>query len=312
MHRAVGVLVCTLALVSCKKPRSDNAEVVTAFEGFATRMCACADRACADLVLEAMTAWSTEMAKKPDDGNRPDEAAMKAMTDLGQKYSDCLTKLMDLPVPVKPTEPPEPTEPAEPTEPTPTVTVSRPADRPTIAKLVQEAKDYHRAAEEHLALHVLTARYVASDGMLDPTYGELTIGFGNRPPTPPGPALDDPARPTGAPIPDPPAPRADTWGKRDDHSLCPTGTWTSKSGWTWKSRGRFCTTAPEIIPRCSTAEVWNRAKAKRAPATAIAVLDLLPRDDGTQSWSFSITDELRKVDIDLVIKDNCTAVVEKQ
>ena len=128
----------------------------------------------------------------------------------------------------------------------------------------------------------------------------------------PAPITDDPNRPTGAPIPAlPPKPPENTSLKRSDGSLCPTGTWTSMAGWTWKAKARLCSAAAELVPRCSTAEVWKRAKAKRAPANAIAVLDLLRLDDGTQSWLFSITDELRKVDIDLELKDNCAAVVER-
>lgn len=212
-------------------------------------------------------------------------------------------------VPVKPAEPPP-----EPPEPTPTVVFSTPADRPTIAKLVQEAKDYTRAAEEHLAVHVLTAKYVASDGMLDPTYGELTIAFGNPLPRARVPVAppDDPNRPTGAPIPDPLPESEDTWSKRPDLSLCPRGAWSSMGGWSWRPKGRPCTAAPELVPRCSAAEVWKRAKAKRAPTNAIAILDLVSRDDGTQGWNFSIIDELRKVDVELEITDNCAAVVEKQ
>ena len=65
--------------------------------GFADDMCKCKDKACADKVQEGMTKWSTDMAAKGGDkkaDEKPDEAMMKKMTEVGQKYAECMTKAM--------------------------------------------------------------------------------------------------------------------------------------------------------------------------------------------------------------------------
>ncbi|MBA3457431.1 MAG: hypothetical protein H0T42_30400 [Deltaproteobacteria bacterium] len=314
MQRAVAVVV--LALAGCKVKRSsDEASVALAkMSEFADAMCSCKDRTCVDSVQEAVTRWSTEMAAKngPSRDERPDEATIKRMTDVGQKYAECMTRMMEAPpAPAQP-EKPLPKEPApEPTKQivTPAWKLSTPADRPTIATLIQEAKAFNRASEEQFALHVLKTSYVASDGTLDPTYGELTIAFGDAEPKAPDPVPDDPARPTGAPIPASPQapPGGDVRPKRPLQARCPNGVWTSKGGWRWREGA--CWTQTELIPRCSMPEVWMRARAKRAPANAVAVIELV--SNGTQLWKFSINDALRKVDIELHIDDTCTVRVEK-
>lgn len=320
MQRTVGSLVVVIvALAGCKQRSSSGVaqadETTDKFRTFVTTMCACRDKACAVRVQEAMTKWAaetTESSRGRDE--RPDEATMKQMAELGVQYAECTNKAMELPAPAEdPAQPPRIEIPRGPV-PVP-VKLSSPADRPTVAKLVAEAKAYTRATEDHLAVHVLKLSYVASDGMLDPTYGELAIELGDAEVKAPAPVPipDDPARPTGAPIPEPPPPppppARDIWSKRTDRSRCPTGRWTSKAGWTWDYQA--CTTAPELVPRCSTAEIWNRATAKRAPANAVAIMELQSAEDGTQSWKFSINDPLRKVDLAIDIADTCTAVVEK-
>lgn len=60
------------------------------------QMCTCTDKACADRVQESMTAWSIDMASQAGDveGQRADEATMKKMTEVGQRYGECMTKAM--------------------------------------------------------------------------------------------------------------------------------------------------------------------------------------------------------------------------
>lgn len=313
MQRTVGILVVVLvALTGCKQRQSsDDVETMDTFRVFVTAMCACRDKACADGVQEGLTKWSVDMAKSSPSrrDEKLDEATMKQMSEIGQQYAECMTKALQPPVPA---EDPEQTSHLETTkEPAPPpVKLSSPADRPTIAKLVAEARAYTRATEEQLAVHLLKLSYVASDGMLDPAHGALAIELSKAEVKGPDPAAipDDPARPTGAPIPPPPPAR--TPSKRTHLvSRCPTGTWSSKAGWTWADR--LCWKAPELIPRCSTAEVWSRAKAQGAPANAVAIIELHSDDDGTQSWKFSINDPLRKVEVALEIADTCAPVVEK-
>jgi len=65
-------------------------------EEFSNEMCKCKDKACADKVQEGMTKWSTDMAAKG--GEKKDEKRtrrpMKKMTEIGQKYAECMTKAM--------------------------------------------------------------------------------------------------------------------------------------------------------------------------------------------------------------------------
>jgi len=63
---------------------------------FMEQMCACSDKACADRVQEDMTKWSTEMAAKAGDAKdqKADEVTMKKMTEVGQRYGECMTKAM--------------------------------------------------------------------------------------------------------------------------------------------------------------------------------------------------------------------------
>jgi hypothetical protein len=85
------------AVGACKKKGGgDAAEAVTQMTKFKDEMCACKDKACADKVQESMTKWSTDMAAKAGDkkDQKPDEATMKKMTEVGTQYGECMTKAM--------------------------------------------------------------------------------------------------------------------------------------------------------------------------------------------------------------------------
>ena len=83
---------------ACKKKGGGGAgEAMEKMGAFAEDMCKCKDKACADKVQEGMTKWSTDMAAKGGDkkaDEKPDEATMKKMTEVGQKYAECMTKAM--------------------------------------------------------------------------------------------------------------------------------------------------------------------------------------------------------------------------
>jgi hypothetical protein len=83
---------------ACKKKSGGGAgEAMAKMSEFADEMCKCKDKACADKVQEGMTKWSTDMAAKGGDkkaDEKPDEATMKKMTEVGQKYAECMTKAM--------------------------------------------------------------------------------------------------------------------------------------------------------------------------------------------------------------------------
>jgi hypothetical protein len=81
-----------------KKGGGDAGEAMAKMSEFSDSMCKCADKACADKVQADMTKWSTDMAAKGSKKDeKPDEATMKKMTEVGQKYAECMTKAMTAP-----------------------------------------------------------------------------------------------------------------------------------------------------------------------------------------------------------------------
>jgi hypothetical protein len=69
---------------------------VARMRGFAGQMCACKDRVCADEVQQELTSWSTSMAgRERDPEERPSEALMKEMQEIGMHYAECMMKAMD-------------------------------------------------------------------------------------------------------------------------------------------------------------------------------------------------------------------------
>jgi hypothetical protein len=69
-------------------------DLVATFRAFTDQMCACKDKACADKVQDDFTKWGTEMSKKMDRDERPDDETMKQLTDMMSRYADCMTKVM--------------------------------------------------------------------------------------------------------------------------------------------------------------------------------------------------------------------------
>jgi hypothetical protein len=173
-----------------------------------------------------------------------------------------------------------------------------------VALLVDDARTYVAGLETDLVVQRLEVRYVRADGSMDPTYGELIVTFDAPTPTA---VADDPARPIGAPVPEPVTVKPRRAGSR-----CPRLVW-KPSG--WASTLHFCTQGEQLVgPRCAVTEIWARAVAKGAPKDALAVLEIQgpdPRYNLTQRWQFRITDRPRKVDVRHLFADDCTPVVEK-
>lgn len=72
----------------------DYAKCAIATFGFFTdQVCACKDRACAEKINAEVTTWGMEMAQKPPKDVKQTPETTKVMTDLGQKYATCVTKL---------------------------------------------------------------------------------------------------------------------------------------------------------------------------------------------------------------------------
>lgn len=82
----------SLASFGCKKKGADGGGYTAAMDDFATKMCACKDKACADGVSTDMAKWSTEYASKPGAAKvSADDGAKVAAA--GQKLADCMTKI---------------------------------------------------------------------------------------------------------------------------------------------------------------------------------------------------------------------------
>jgi hypothetical protein len=284
----IAILIAVVALSGCKtesKTKSAVAAAMAKMSEFADAMCACKDRACTDVVQESMTRWSADMAAKGDHrmDDRPDEAAMKKMTEIGQQYAECMTRAMMASEP----PPPPPPKPAKPEVPT---VVASPA---TVEQLLAAARVWARGAHEQLQVVDLDVFYVDADGTLDPDSGKVRIELGRA-----TPSADDPKRRTGAPV--KPAPTQPT--------SCMELSWTAADGWVQQSRGS-CREAVIPYPRCTVPVIWKRAIAKGAPADALAVLHVQERTP--RRWSFAITDEPRNVAIQYSFDDDCELVVEK-
>jgi len=144
---------------------------------------------------------------------------------------------------------------------------------------------------------------VRADGTLDPKYGELEIEFGAS--ARPLEQLDDPSRPTGAPLPSPP-PNA-----KPRENGCPKPAWI---GGKWTLRDGYCRRQEPLVgPRCTAKVIWDRAIAQGAPKDAIAVLKIdSPNDFGSSAlWRFEISDRLRKIQFRKSYKDDCPVAIEQ-
>src|SRR5262249_32437479 len=159
------------------------------------------------------------------------------------KYSECMTKLMEPAVPAVPAVPAIPVGPR-------TWAVPPMPAKPTVDAMLMAARESATKQEASLVLSKLEARYVRSNGQLDPTYGALEVA--SAPPNP----KDDPNRPIGAPVPE----------VKNTLTECPT--WTAAKGaWTGSTNG--CTAAALQPPRCNLSQVWKRALAEKVPEAAL-------------------------------------------
>ena len=96
LSRATTSVVGNSSVHAAEAPEASEASVAMAkMSEFADRMCQCTAKPCADRVQEDMTRWSTEMAAKASrNDSPPDEATLKKMTEIGQRYGECMTTAM--------------------------------------------------------------------------------------------------------------------------------------------------------------------------------------------------------------------------
>lgn len=269
MNRAlVGAL---LVAAGCKKPPDDG--MLVKMTGFADQMCKCNDEPCVTKVIDAMQAWTSTMAKPSD--AKPDPALMK----LVERYSECMTTVINKSAGSAP--PPPPPKPA----PKPEVVTG------DVELLVARAMTEVGANP----LSDLALEYVKSDGTLDGTYGKLTVRTAKRPAN-----ADDPSRPLGAPVAVEP-----TRSGRDD---CP---FIVVEHSTWSHTAGTCHSVENLAhPHCGAREVWRQAIVAGAPPAALASLRLEAYGSG-QHWYFTIDDGPRNVHFRHLVPDDCAAVVEQ-
>lgn len=174
---------------------------------------------------------------------------------------------------------------------TPATPPTRIADR-----LIAEAL----ARNPNMTINRLEIDYVAADGTLAPSYGELEITLQGPEP---GPPPDDPKRPIGAPVPPPTTNRecrAESWVK---------GTWEPRNQ--YGQAMCFGSAAPRPL-RCTVLAIWSRAIAEGAPRDALAKLGLMHGmgEGGGNEWDFSIEDAPRNISFRRSYPDDCDPTVE--
>ena len=68
-----------------------TAELVARYAMFADEICRCADMACTTRTTDKMTAWAAELAREDPLPAKIDEASMKRMTELAERFTRCMT-----------------------------------------------------------------------------------------------------------------------------------------------------------------------------------------------------------------------------
>ena len=267
-----------LALSACKSertPRDRADKIVEEMGRFADRMCACRDRACADQVQAAMSAWSEQLAAtyRSSELPEPDEATKKRLTDAATKYAECHHRHVG--------EPASTDAAVAPAEAGPTPHAPPEVGRPAHAdRLVRSALDWATRKHPRHAIDEIRLAYVDAAGILDETYGHVSLRFGRaRPPD------DDPKRRTGLPVPAP----------DNEPRECARVTWSRKRGWD-PSTGP-CREVAAAAPRCTVSQIWQRAIERGAPEDAVAILVRRVPDVQPPEWHFTIQDGPRNVNI---------------
>jgi hypothetical protein len=70
---------------------------IAMMDEYRSKMCACRDQACAQHVVDAMTAWGREASKHDGNDLKPTEAQVRRISGLTKDLTDCMAKLMSAP-----------------------------------------------------------------------------------------------------------------------------------------------------------------------------------------------------------------------
>ncbi len=269
-----------VAACKMKKPEVDQDAAVVAMLEFKDQMCACKDKACADKVQETMTKWSTDMAARA--GNKRDnanEAQIEKMTEIGQVYGECMTRAMSTKDEPAPTPPPSPPLPRTDTPPAPS---SWNAD-----DLVRQAREWVTKSKPGRVIAAVKYSYVDRVGVLDATYGAISIDFGR---------VDDRnvKRRLGTPV-----------QPKVVHDDCFS---MSTTGGAWIVKAHKCGDTLDEIPRCNIPAIWKRAIERKANTEAVAVIEL---DVLAKTWTFAIDDEPTSMHVREQFPDDCELNVER-
>src|SRR5215470_10495487 len=71
-------------------------DTIAKMSEFRDQMCACSDKACADLVTDDMTKWAQQMAKSAGSLKQPklSDAQMKDMQQVTEEFTKCAVKAL--------------------------------------------------------------------------------------------------------------------------------------------------------------------------------------------------------------------------
>lgn len=197
------------------------------------------------------------------------------------------------PPPPPPTPPVVAVEPPRPVEPPKAFAIDKlaiPSETATVETTLDNVRDVMRTTAPELAIRQFTAHYVRRNGTLLPGGGRIDVSFA-LPDSVDG-VVDDPTRPTGAPIPEP----TQAEKQRD---RCPV---IQLQRGAWSVYDRSCGKLKLVGTKCSVAAIWDKAIADGAPADAVAIIE---RNQQNNSWSFKVTDKLRGVAFNRYYPDVC-------
>ena len=91
---AAAVIVGAAEYRATHRGADRTAELVARYAMFADEICRCNDMACTTRTTDKMTAWAAELAREDPLPSKIDEASMKRMTELAERFTRCMTAAM--------------------------------------------------------------------------------------------------------------------------------------------------------------------------------------------------------------------------
>jgi hypothetical protein len=91
---AAAVIVGAAEYRASHRGADRTAELVARYAMFADEICLCTDMACTTRTTDKMTAWAAQVAREDPLPAKIDEASMKRMTELAERFTRCMTLAM--------------------------------------------------------------------------------------------------------------------------------------------------------------------------------------------------------------------------